>query len=524
MINKFQAILQNSDLHPSSSNSKLSVEDSLSPSPTLFDGHSDSTIVKDGVNTKKRLPSFVEHQLNVNSRSNVGDDCDGTIVTNIQAGGNGTVVTSVTNMAVTVDTSSEATDGWWNEVMTDFPISKEFERDADDIVRFVQPRDAQFKFRSSSAEMIKDQISKALNSNAFDISFYGLKCFLPDDPIKLTVILNHSSIATWHKVLYDRLIIVSEHQSDRLDYDILASIRARELITEEEENERVHKIKDVRMTSDSSTFKVLGMIDSIPFEIVANSRVDLCMLTFFEEINALVGNDHLFKRSMLLIRSWWMYETASISDKSLKEYLPDFAIWLMVTAIFNQHHSILTSPMQALYLFLTVYSNYDGSSQAITLQGIRSFLPNSSNLPLDNNYKDYLINQRLFEKYYQVVNIQNTAALQELANSKIVKVDRSGFNVVHPFTFASMTLEKLSTRKSEKILGCFKAAAGSMKELFRNSKTATGGAGGTVATVGSAMLKSVLFSETFKKLCQSTWRPDVLSMNQVPGSLEEFEM
>lgn len=508
MINKFQTMLQNADLN--TTNNKLSAEENQSPSPT-FDGHVEGGSNKEPT-IKKRLATVSdqpgskiatceEGELSLMASGFTADD-------NMSGGGNNNIA----------DANS---DSWWNDVMTDFIICKDFEREADDIVRFVQPRDAQFRFRSSSAEMIKDQISKALNSNAFDISFYGLKCFLPDDPIKLTVILNHSSIATWHKVLYDRLIIVSEHQSDRLDYDILASIRARELITEEEENERVHKIKDVRMTSDSSTFKVLGMIDSIPFEIVANSRVDLCMLTFFEEINALVGNDHLFKRSMLLIRSWWMYETASIGDKSLKEYLPDFAIWLMVTAIFNQHYSIITTPMQALYLFLHVYSNYDGSLQAITLQGIRSFLPNSSNLPLDNNYKEYLINQRLFEKYYQVVNIQNTAALQELANSKIVKVDRSGFNVVHPFTFGSMTLEKLSTRKSEKILGCFKAAAMNMKELFRSSRS---GSNGTTNMTSSGMLKSVLFSETFKKLCQSTWRPDILSMNQVPGSLEEFEM
>lgn len=405
----------------------------------------------------------------------------------------------------------------WNELMTEYPICKDFEREAEDIVRSVQPRDAQFRFRNSAANMMKDQITKALNSNAFDLSFYGLKCFLPDDPIKLTVILNHTTIATWHKVLYDRLIIVSEHQTDRSEQiEQQNSVKFRELLPDEEDD-RSHKIKDVRLTSDSNTFKVLGMIDSIPFEIVANSRVELCMLTFFEEINALVGNDHLFKRSVLLIRSWWMYETAAMTEKSLKEYLPDFAIWLMVTAVFNEHYGIITSPIQALYLFLSIYCHYDGSTQAITLNGMRTFLPNSSNLPIDHNYQNYLINQKLFEKYYQVVNIQNTAALQEFTHSKHVKVDRCGFNVIHPFTFVSMTLEKLSSRKTEKILNCFKTASNAMRELFRSSKLESN-------STLNLSFKAVLFSETIKKIYAINWRPDSLSNTATTVSMDEMEM
>jgi hypothetical protein len=307
-----------------------------------------------------------------------------------------------------------------------------------------------------------------LNCNAFNVSFLELKCFLPDDPIKLTVIANHTTAATWHKILYDRLMIDSEQLEQGQE-----------------------QIRDVRMTNDATTFKVLGTINSLPFEIVANNRLDLCMLAFFEEVNALVGNDHLFKRSILLIRAWWTYESGRLSgEESLKEYLPEMAVWLMVAAIFNDHHCLIASPIQALYLFLAIYSNYDGTHQAITLFGIRQFLPKSNNIGLSVEIGlpwsslsppytlssvgigggcDMLISAKLFEKYYQVVNVQSANAMVELMTQKVVKVaDRSGFNVVHPFTFSSMTLEKLSSRKSEMILQCFKTAAMDMKNIFQD--------------------------------------------------------
>ena len=54
----------------------------------------------------------------------------------------------------------------------------------------------------------------------------------------------------------------------------------------------------------------------------------------------------------------------------IKYYLPDFSLCIMVCAIFNQYHAQIASPLQALCLFLTEYSGYDGATHAITLQGL----------------------------------------------------------------------------------------------------------------------------------------------------------
>jgi hypothetical protein len=388
----------------------------------------------------------------------------------------------------------------------EYALCGAFEKEAEEIIRLVQPRENQFEYRSSATNYLKKQITRSLNCPVLDLSFHELKCFLPDDPIKITVVLSQSSISTWHKVVYDRLLIISE-QDARSEVDS-------EL--EEEEEKHVHSIKTIRLVNESSIFKVIGMIDSIPFEVVANARVDLCMLAFFEEVNSLVGRDHLMKRSMLLIRSWWLYETGNISEKSPKEFLPDFAIWLMVTSIFNKYHNRITSPIQALYLFFYMFGVFDGNVQAITLQGIRSFTDYSSNLVMWDENQDLLIPPKLYEKYFQVVNIHNSSPIDKFG-PRNVKVDRCGYTVVHPFNYTSLTLEKLSNRKSEKISSCFKTAMTSLSQLFQAQ------AKPSPSTAHLKSLMRAVFPETLKKIGGQNWRIDTFSSPQF-GQMESFDL
>lgn len=378
---------------------------------------------------------------------------------------------------------------------TEYGLCMNFDKEAEEIVRLVQPRENQFDYRNSATRYLKKQIMRSLNCPVLDISFHELKCFLPDDPIKMTVVLNQAAISTWHKVVYDRLLIISEQDSRN---DSVAES------DEEEEEKHAHKIKTIRLVNESSIFKVIGVIDNVPFEVVANARVDLCMLAFFEEVNSLIGRDHLMKRSILLIRSWWLYETGTMSDKSPKEFLPDFAIWLMVVSIFNKYHNRITSPVQALYLFLYIFATFDGNTQAITLQGIRSFTDYSSNLMMWDENCDLLIPPKLFEKYFQVVNIHNTNPI-EAFGPRTVKVDRCGYTVVHPFTYSSLTLEKLSNRKSEKILQCFKTTLSNFSQLLIAQTKST--------TPSVKSIMRAIFPETLKKIGAQSWRVDTFSSN-----------
>ena len=107
--------------------------------------------------------------------------------------------------------------------------------------------------------------------------------------------------------------------------------------------------------------------------VCCNAQADLCLLAFLEEVALLVGRDDLFKRSLLLLRAWWHYETVAYVGESIGHYLPDAALCVMLCAIFNLHAAAIRTPLQALALFLAQYSEYDPATQVITLQGLRAF-------------------------------------------------------------------------------------------------------------------------------------------------------
>jgi hypothetical protein len=71
-----------------------------------------------------------------------------------------------------------------------------------------------------------------------------------------------------------------------------------------------HNLTNVSfLTEVDGSHKLQCMVDnSIRVEIISNARIELCLLSFFEEFDRLIGRDHLFKRSLLLIRAWWHYE------------------------------------------------------------------------------------------------------------------------------------------------------------------------------------------------------------------------
>jgi hypothetical protein len=371
-------------------------------------------------------------------------------------------------------------------------------------------------------------------------SFSELKCFLPDDSIKLTVVLNHAAISTWHKVLYDRLVIVSEQQEIRHESTSFyqhhhdANMM---MITNNNNNNNNDlsmgcRLRDIKLVADGDTFKISGFIELLPFEIVGNGRVDLCMLAFFEEVAALVGNDHLLKRSVLLIRAWWWYETILEGNEkaSPREYLPDCAIWMMTATIFNIYHRTIRDPLQVLYLFLRIYSNYDGRQEIITLYGIKKIMDNANSVFIDRHDREYLIPNKLYEKYYHVINVViDGGNPMNITNTQQWKVDNAGLVILNPFTMENMTLEKLSIRKMEKIHNLFRYGYQMLLKILDETTTNNNNNNNNnninlQTNRGSSLLVSTLFPMSMKVMLSSNGRPDTFSQSKYGNNQDYLEM
>lgn len=405
----------------------------------------------------------------------------------------------------------------------------------DEMLQVLRPGENQLQYRASVVSFLKKQIRIALGCNAFEVGLHELHCFLPDDPVRLTVVKGRDVVDTWHRALNDRLQTLAENpvmtsaeavNTEREDLPDAIFSQFRVLVD--------HKVSNVNTASDSVKFMVTCAVDKTNVTVVYNAREDLCLLTFFEEVSQLVGKDQLFKRSMLLIRAWWLYDTTAYMNHPMSHYIPEFAFCIMVVAVFNQYHKQINSPMQALTLFLVEYANFDVNAQIVTIQGIIDLRESTNGTrvtPLQGKDTDLLSADQL-DVFWQLFNVNdsvdptigiltNTSSSDDLNSLrasqgarkalKSVRIDRTGFNVLNPFTLSNMIPKKLSARRLALVQMAFRAGSNQTYQLAQKASN-------PLINVIESIQK--LLPVTNRKYILDLSRPDAIggSVNPTPES------
>eukprot|EP01039_Chlorochromonas_danica_P005482 gene5482-6036_t len=368
------------------------------------------------------------------------------------------------------------------------------EQAVDEIIQAVQPRDAQLIYRQSAIAFLKKQIKTALNTLSFDVGMYELRCFLPGDPIRLTAIVPQSQAGDWFSLLADRLKVVME-SSQRLQRMISGGDMGEDKSIGEGGTFR-HVIRIVNLLPESTSamragdstggaYKVCCTIDSVEVEISINNRVDLCLNSLLENLDCKIGKGHLFKRTILLIRAWWVYETSMYAEVNIKHYLSDHSLAVMIMMIFNLYFRFIESPLQALFLFLKEFASCYSENAIITIQGIIN-LGDSNETKVDNNQntfqraqKYHLITPEMQEKYWYLYNVheqipaetsssgpakptspitRHRLLLNSMARAFSRSFERQHFNILNPFTHGNMIQSKFSFRRAGLINRTFSLA------------------------------------------------------------------
>lgn len=73
---------------------------------------------------------------------------------------------------------------------------------------------------------------------------------------------------------------------------------------------------------------------------------DNCMTLV--QIDNLIGEDHLFKRSIILVKAWCFYESRLLGANC--NLLSSYALEILVIHIFDIFHESLKGPLQVLLL------------------------------------------------------------------------------------------------------------------------------------------------------------------------------
>ncbi|KAK9279936.1 hypothetical protein L1049_013620 [Liquidambar formosana] len=216
------------------------------------------------------------------------------------------------------------------------------EQTTKEIVCMIQPTAVADQKRKEVIDYVQRLIRCCLGCEVFPYGSVPLKTYLPDGDIDLTAL-----------------------SSPNVD-DILAS-DVRAVLEGEEQNEAAeYEVKDVQFI-DAEVKLVKCLVQNMVVDISFNQLGGLCTLCFLEKVDFHIGKDHLFKRSIILIKAWCYYESRILGAHH--GLISTYALETLVLYIFHQFHSSLNGPLAVLYKFLDYFSKFDWENYCISLNG-----------------------------------------------------------------------------------------------------------------------------------------------------------
>ncbi|XP_019455941.1 PREDICTED: uncharacterized protein LOC109356832 isoform X1 [Lupinus angustifolius] len=250
-----------------------------------------------------------------------------------------------------------------------------------ELIACIQPNPASEERRIAVADYVQGLIMKCFPCQVFTFGSVPLKTYLPDGDIDLTAFSKNQNLKdTW------------AHQ-------------VRDMLESEEKNENAEfRVKEVQyIQAEVKIIKCL--VDNIVVDISLNQLGGLCTLCFLEEVDNLIKQDHLFKRSIILIKAWCYYESRLLGAHH--GLISTYALETLVLYIFHVFNNSFAGPLEVLYRFLEFFSMFDWDNFCVSLWGPVpiSSLPDVTAEPPRKDGGDLLLNKLFLEACGSVYSV-----------------------------------------------------------------------------------------------------------------------
>ncbi|XAR62974.1 Polynucleotide adenylyltransferase [Bertholletia excelsa] len=213
-----------------------------------------------------------------------------------------------------------------------------------ELIACIQPNPSSEGRRNAVANFVKGLIMKCFPCQVFTFGSVPLKTYLPDGDIDLTAFSNNKP-----------------NLKDTWAYQV------RDMLESEENNENAEfHVKEVQyIQAEVKIIKCL--VENIVVDISFDQLGGLCTLCFLEEVDHLINQNHLFKRSIILIKAWCYYESRILGAHH--GLISTYALETLVLYIFHVFNNTFVGPLEVLYRFLEFFSNFDWDNFCVSLWG-----------------------------------------------------------------------------------------------------------------------------------------------------------
>ncbi|KAL2634776.1 hypothetical protein R1flu_006255 [Riccia fluitans] len=215
-----------------------------------------------------------------------------------------------------------------------------------EIVEKIQPTRASEERRKAVAEFVRNLICKCFPCSSCKVFTFGsvpLLTYLPDGDIDLTIVSQDPSLKdTWANVVRSTLERTERNQD--------AEFKVREV-------QYIHA--EVKL--------IKCVVEDIIVDISFNQLGGLCTLCFLDEVDLLIGQNHFFKRSIILVKAWCYYESTLLGAHH--GLISTYALETLVLYIFHVFHNSIRGPLEVLLRFLEFFSKFDWHRYCVSLWG-----------------------------------------------------------------------------------------------------------------------------------------------------------
>ncbi|CAL9246760.1 unnamed protein product, partial [Arabidopsis halleri] len=239
------------------------------------------------------------------------------------------------------------------------------------------------------------------------------------------------------------------------------------VLEREEHNVSSHfVVKDVQLIR-AEVKLVKCLVQNIVVDISFNQIGGICTLCFLEKIDHLIGKDHLFKRSIILIKAWCYYESRILG--AFHGLISTYALETLVLYIFHLFHSSLNGPLAVLYKFLDYFSKFDWDNYCISLNGpvCLSSLPEIVVETPENGGDDLLLTSEFLKECMEMYSVP----------SRGFETNQRGFqskhlNIVDPLKETNNLGRSVSKGNFYRIRSAFTYGARKLGQIFLQSDEA----------------------------------------------------
>ncbi|KAI5056702.1 hypothetical protein GOP47_0028520 [Adiantum capillus-veneris] len=307
-----------------------------------------------------------------------------------------------------------------------------------ELLSHIQPNGHSELQRKAVADYVSGLVQKCLDCKVFRFGSVPLKTYLPDGDIDLTAFSSHQELRdSW--ALDVQTILEQELQ--RKDTDFTVS-----------DVQCIHaEVKIVKC-----------VVENIVVDISFNQLGGLCTLCFLEEVDRLIQKNHLFKRSIILVKAWCYYESRILGAHHA--LISTYALETLVLYIFNVFHSSLRGPLEVLFTFLDYFSKFDWENYCVTLWGPvpSAALPDLTDEPPLKDGSKLLLSKGFLEACSDLYDV-----FPKGGDIQARTFSRKYLNIVDPLRTNNNLGRSVSQANFHRIKKAFRTGACQLAEVFK---------------------------------------------------------